>query len=310
MEKRTYPIYIASSVMDGGIYQYLFSEDGSLEFVNFTQMDRPMYMIKDKHEIDILLREPFQGESGVVTYSIDDQGILREPTEIYSTRGKGACHLTKSGGKIYCVNYWSGSVVCMPNMIKEHNNGEYVAHPHFVGNTPDEKYLMVSDLGLDKIFVYDKELEVKSVLNLPSGYGPRHLICHENERIIYCANELHSSVSVLEYEDGMLSLKDTISTVPSDFRGNNAVAAIRFNKNKVFVSNRGHDSIAIFDFSGKSLTFEKTVSVYGCGPRDFIETENNFICANQISDTVTVVSKKTGRLLAEISIKEPMCICT
>lgn len=332
MERQSYDIYIASCDKEGGIYQYRCSREGELKFVSYTRMDRPMYMIVQDHKMHILLREPFGNEkSGLITYEINDQGSLEHPTEIISTRGKGACHLAKVGADLYCVNYWSGSVVRMPDVIRDHNNwdlyaqemeewrrGKQVieagqkaaAHTHFIGETPDGQYLLVTDLGLDKVVIYDKELTIHSAVDLPLGSGPRHLACHENGTTIFCANELQSTVSVLAYEDGRLQLLDTVSALPADFQGQSAAAAIRCRKNKVYVSNRGHDSIAVFDFSEKGLVLEQTVSAYGKGPRDFWETEEVFFCANEKSDHVTMVSKEDGRLLCSLKMKAPICVCS
>lgn len=321
MKNQLYHMYVASCEKEGGIYHYQGSDDETLQFVSYTKLDRPMYMVICGQKMHILLRAPFENEeSGLVTYDINCRGILENPTEIFPTGGKGACHLAKSGADIYCVNYWSGNIIRMPYQVQDHNglvshartvrnNEKRTAHTHFVGETPDGQYLFITDLGLDKIMVYNKDLTMRSVVDMPLGCGPRHLAYHENGTTVFCANELQSSVSVLTYTDGILRLSDTVTALPADYCGKNAVAAIRCRGNQVFVSNRGHDSIAVFHYSSKGLVLKKTVSTYGSSPRDFWKEGEYFFCANEKSDNVTIVSKENGSLLSEIKVKAPLCIC-
>jgi 6-phosphogluconolactonase len=106
----------------------------------------------------------------------------------------------------------------------------------------------VTDLGVDKIFIYHKDLTLASTVNIPSGHGPRHLAFHEDGTHIFCANELESTISLLNYKNGVMELVDTVSVLPEDFNGQSTVAAIRCVGNTVYVSNRGHDSISVLNF--------------------------------------------------------------
>lgn len=308
-------LYIASCDKDGGIYRYTESENGAWEFADITHMDRPMYMVVLDDKMYIILREAFEnGESGFISYDINADGTLNNPSEIMSTKGIVACHLMVEDSDTYCVNYVSGSVIKMPDTLACHE-GKGVhptrqdkAHTHFVCPTPDKKYICVTDLGIDKIFVYNKDLSVKSITDMPSGHGPRHIAFHKSSKTAFCVNELASTVSVLEYNDGKLTLIDTVNALPDDFDGESTAAAIRCINNKVYVSHRGHDSVAVLDFDGKTLTLEKTISVHGKGPRDFIIYNDTIISTNQGTNNTTFVSLKTGELLAEESMTDPLCV--
>ena len=100
------------------------------------------------------------------------------------------------------------------------------------------------------------------------------------------------------------------STVPADYHGNNAPAAIRYHKGYVYVSNRGHDSIACFKAIEDKLVLIDIVNSGGNSPRDFNIFEEHLICANEDSDNVTVFALKSGRLaeLSKISLKKPLCV--
>ena len=308
-------LYIASCDKEGGIYRYTENENGKFEFADVTKMDRPMYMITDSDKMHIILRDPYdKKESGLVTYDILPDGSLSNPTDIASTKGEVACHLTADNGDIYCVNYLSGSVTKMPDTVVCHEGKgvhptrQDMAHTHFVTLSPDGKYIFVTDLGVDKIFVYNKDLTLKSFVNMPEGHGPRHLAFYKDGKTVFCVNELASTVSVLEYADGTLTLKDTVNVLPEDFDGESTAAAIRCKGDTLYVSNRGHDSVSALKFDGKSLTLEKTIPVYGKGPRDFIIYNDTIISTNQNSDSITFISLESGELLYEFSAKDPLCV--
>lgn len=308
-------LYIASCDIDGGIYRYTEGENGKWEFSELTKMDRPMYMITEGDKMHVILRDPYdKKESGLISYDINDDGSLSNPTEIVSTKGEVACHLASDEGNIYCVNYLSGSVTKMPDTIATHEGKgvhptrQDMAHTHFVCLSPDKKYIFVNDLGIDKIFVYNKDLSLKSVTDMPEGHGPRHLAFHKDNETVFCVNELASTVSVLEYADGTLTLKDTVNVLPEDFDGESTAAAIRCEGDTIYVSNRGHDSVSALKFDGKSLTLEKTIPVYGKSPRDFIICEGMIISTNEQSDNTTFISLDTCELLYEFNMKSPLCV--
>ena len=123
--------------------------------------------------------------------------------------------------------------------------------------------------------------------------------------ILYVVNELVSSVSVFKY-DGELTLLGTYKAAP-DLEGNTA-AAIRLLGNELFVSNRGHDSIAVFDVKGEKLSLKKYVKTYGQEPRDFDVFGRFFVITNQKSNLVTVVDRETGARVSSLGLKEPLCV--
>ena len=308
-------LYIASCDKEGGIYRYTESKNGKFEFADLTKMDRPMYMITECDKMHIILRDPYdKKESGYFSYDILPDGKLTNPSDIILTKGEVACHLASDNGEIYCVNYLSGNVVKLPDTVAYHEGKgvhptrQDMAHTHFVTLSPDGKYIFVVDLGVDKIFVYNKDLTLKSFVDMPSEHGPRHLAFYKDNKTVFCVNELASTVSVLEYADGTLTLKDTVNVLPEDFDGISTAAAIRCEGDILYVSNRGHDSVSVLKFDGKSLNLEKTISVYGKGPRDFIIYEGMIISTNEQSGNTTFVSLDTGKLLYEFNMKSPLCV--
>lgn len=309
-------IYIASCDRSGGIYHYKMS-DGKLHLAEITPMDRPSYMVVEGRRMYIVLREPFEnGESGVISYDLEDSGKLVNPSKIVSTQGIGACHILTDNGEVYCANYSSGSVIRMPEQLIQHT-GQGVdpdrqegPHAHFVGLTPDKCYVCAADLGLDTIFVYDRNMTLRSQVKVPEGQGVRHLVFSEDGKWLFAANELGSTVSAFSYREGILEPVDLCSTIPETFRGENTTAAIRMRSGEIYVSNRGHDSVARMVFKDGKLNLQDTYACGGKTPRDFNFAGDYLLSANQDSDTVTVLDCDNGfSIVGQIAVKTPLCVC-
>lgn len=306
-------IYIASRCKNGGLYRLEFLQGHGYVNRGITIMDSPMYMIKSGEKMHILLRSPFcNNESGYLSYDIMPNGDLHLPTDIVSTKGEIACHLTTFKDHIYCVNYTSGDVTKIGKKTVNHNGkGLPDSHPHYVGPTPDGKYLLVTDLGQDYIYIYDDDLNCVNMVKMPQGHGVRHLVISSDGKYIYSANELKSTVSVLKYNDGNLEIVDTKSCLPEEFVGVSSASAIRIYNGDIYVANRGHNSISKMAFDGQKLEFLDCFSCNGDTPRDFIFHRNRIICANQNSDSVTVFEEDDNgafRFIQKIDIVEPICV--
>ncbi len=294
-------IYIASCEKGGGIYRYSMAEDGRLTMLDKTDADFPMYMTISGGRMYVVLREQYEGsfESGVCSYKIEADGSLSDRSEHGGTKGKVACHILVDEGEIYCVNYVSGSLIKLPDTLVVHEGcgphptRQESAHTHYVGLTPDKKYICVTDLGLDTVFVYNKDLTVRSKATVPAGHGARHLIFSEDGRYMYCANELKSTLSVFAYDDGELSLIGTENLLYHDSNDKeNTAAAIRLYDGKIYVSNRGDDSVSELTFDGEKLTLVRCIPCFGNSPRDFDIFGDHMICTNESSGSVTILDMK------------------
>ncbi|MBR3942872.1 MAG: lactonase family protein [Clostridia bacterium] len=310
-------VYISSCIPEGGVYTFEITPQNTLKQVAFLPLDRPMYTIRRADGVHILLRAPFKNseESGILSCKILENGVLEPFGEIQSTRGVVGCHLCAEGDNLYAVNYISGSVWKSPDLVVQHigkgvhPTRQEKAHTHYVTLTPDNQYILVTDLGTDKIYTYTKDLDVYAVANAPSGAGPRHLAFSEDGKLCYCANELSSTVSVYRYDSGKLTHLSEYSTLPQDFNGENTSAAIRCEDGYVYVSNRGHNSIACFKAEGNALVLQNIFGCGGAGPRDFIIKDNLLICTNENSGDV-VIFEKTDTEWKEIQkIKIPCVLC-
>ena len=313
---RHFDVYVASCTPSGGIYHYKL-HDSHLELAEITPADRPMYMVIEEKKMYVLLRAPFENrESGVVVYEIDDNGKLMNPSAIQSTKGEVACHILVDAENIYCANYISGSLIRLPDLLVQHSgpgvdlDRQEGPHVHFVGLTPDNQYVCVADLGLDTIFLYTKDLKLHSSAKVPDGHGVRHLAFSEDGKYLFAANELKSTVAAFAYQNGSLKLLDVCSAIPDDFTGETTIAAIRVRGERIYVSNRGHDSVAVLRFDGSKLELLNTYFCGGQTPRDFCFAGKYLLCANQDSNSVTILDEgNCFQVKASALVKMPICVC-
>lgn len=306
-------IYIASCTDDGGIYR-IETDGKSFEIKEKTSLPNPMYMTVYNKKMYVLLRSVFDGDiSGMCTFNINSDGSLSSQSEIIPTKGVVACHICASDSGVYAVNYVSGSVIKFPGVLKIHSGRgvnparQESPHTHCVIQSPDKKYICVTDLGLDKIFFYDTDLNEKFTLSVPSGCGARHLAFSDDGKYLYCVNELISSVSVFEYDGENSKALATYPALPDDFKEKNLAAAIRVHNGRLYVSNRGHDSIAVFDIKGEKLELLHYIKT-GSEPRDFNISGDVIVSCNMLGNSVTFYSISDGyKKIGEVEISETLC---
>jgi 6-phosphogluconolactonase len=158
-------------------------------------------------------------------------------------------------------------------------------NPHSIQADPSSKYIFVPNTGADKVlqFKFDAttgKLSPNSPAELATGTGtgPRHFWFHPKANFVYFVNEKGSSVTCcrLDAQSGTLAAFQTISTLPSEFSGNNTCAHIECTPDGkyLYASNRGHDSIACYavDIATGKLTSlgqqptEKTPRAFAIDP--------------------------------------------
>lgn len=312
-------MYVASCVPDGGIYHYVY-ENGRMHEISKTAADRPMYLALSDNRLYAVLREPFadSDNSGVCCWDMDADGNLHNQSGITSTGGRCGCHLMVDNKHVYVANYLSGSVCMLPEGRVEIHSGkgenpirQEAPHVHFVGLTPDQKWLLAVDLGVDAIYMYSPDLQTSRRVPMPSGHGCRHLAWSEDGRYCFCVNELASSLSVLRYVQDELVLTDTISLLPEECRGNNTAAAIRVAGKHVYISIRGCDQIVVLSHNEGVLTGPILLNAEGESPRDINIFRDLLFCANENSNCVTafrLTEDGPRSMNVRLPVPKPLCI--
>lgn len=325
--RRHFDVYIAACDKAGGIYHYKL-DCGKLSLVKKYDVDRPMWLTIDGDRMYILLRELTSDlNSGVTACRINGDGSLSDFEEPVLTGGRCACHASVSGERLYVVNYLSGNLAAFDknNLSRGilasdthtghgvHPTRQEAPHTHFVRESPDGKYIFCVDLGVDKIFVYDKELNRVSEASVPAGEGCRHLDYSPDGKYVYCANELGSSVTVFAYSDGRLEPLETYPALPADFDGQSTAAAIRVSADGkyLYVSHRGHDSVCAFDIvDGARLAAPRWTKVAGVSPRDFNFVGDIMFSANEKSAVTLFRADKKSfeKLSTELEMPGALCV--
>lgn len=148
------------------------------------------------------------------------------------------------------------------------------AHAHCAVETPDGRFLCVVDLGSDAIWLFDANtMKLRGKVDTAPGAGPRHLAFHPSGKFAYIVYELGNIVTSFRYEDGEFSPTGTQTLLPSGFSGQSQAAALKLSADgrRLFATNRGHDSVAVFDidFDTGRLSLAAISPLGGSWPRDF-----------------------------------------
>jgi len=272
-------------------------------------------------------------------------GKLQLLNEVAS-RGADPCYIAfdKTGKYALVANYTGGSIAVFPvqpdghvgeastfvqhvgsSINRERQEGP---HAHWIETTPDNRFAIAVDLGLDELLVYRFDAKKGSLTpknppyaKLDSGAGPRHLAFSPGGKFAYVVNELQSTITAFAYDarNGELRKLKTVSTLPKDFTGANDTAEIEVHPSGkfLFASNRGHDTIALFSIDSKTgaLTLVDHFPTQGKTPRNFeIDPSGKFLfVANQETNNIVVfqITPSTGRLTAKkqtVEVPAPVCL--
>ncbi len=261
--------------------------------------------------------------------------------------GAGPCHLVvdQAGKAVLVANYGGGSVSSIAiqdggrlgSLLSSHqHHGSSVnpqrqrePHAHSINLDAANRFAFVADLGMDRIVIYRYDAASGRLLaeqappaaELPAGSGPRHFAFHPSGDFAYVINELRSTIEAFRYDSasGMLHSLQNISTLPEGYDESSFTAEVVVHPSGKFVygSNRGHDSIAVFQVQQETgkLTRVQVEPTQGKTPRNFVvDPTGQFLLAeNQGSNTIVIfrIDATTGRLSAmgqSVSAPVPVCI--
>lgn len=351
----SYLVYVGTYTDKGskGIYAYRFDpRTGESQSIGpVAETDNPSFLAvsaDNKYLYAVNETDHFDGDraGAISTYAIDRSSGKLTLMQQISSLGADPAHLSldRTGRYLLVANYTSGNIASFPianngtlgqrssfvqhagfSVNKERQTGP---HAHEIQASKDNRFVFVPDLGLDELLVYRFESESGALspnspafVKVSPGSGPRHLAITPSGRFVYLVNELSSTVIVFSYQadSGQLRELQTISTLPPGFKGENTTAEIAVDaKGKfLYVSNRGDDSIAVFDVNQRDgkLAFVERVPTGGKTPRHFtLDPTGRWLFAeNQDSGTVNLfsVDPANGRLTAtshSLNVTSPVCV--
>jgi 6-phosphogluconolactonase len=314
-----------------GIYAWKFdSKDGSLSSLGLmAETPQPAHLwIAPNHKT--LYTVNWEANGGVSAYHIDGKtGAL---SFLNKTSAHGALPnqvvVDSSGRVAVTVNYASGSLAAYklePDgklgeafYVDQHSGKPLSSRQpgpkqHGIQFSKDNKVMFITDLGLDRIYSYHFDARMPSIapfdpayVSTHAGAGPRRIQMSPNGKFLYVDHETDSEVSVFAIDGGKLTEIQTLPTAPDEAKAKNTTAEIIISDDGryLYVSNRGHDSVAIFaiDRATGKLTHTENVPSGGRTPRNirFDPTGNWFFAANENGGNVTEfkVDRASGHITA------------
>jgi 6-phosphogluconolactonase len=275
-------------------------------------------------------------DATVSGFLIDPATGALKPLNQVSSGGAGPCYISidPTGHAAFVANYFGSTIatytiqldgsLTQPVMRIDFKDRKFgargpvaarqdIPHPHSVHLSPDNRFLLVNDLGSDEISVFAVTPETARLgppalfSNDRPGSGPRHLAFHPNGRWVYCINEIDSTIdqflwtttsSRIAPQGLLIKAGPGVKTIASTFpaaKNTAAELAISSDGNYLYASNRGEDSLVVFaiDPTAGALTLIQRIPCGGKTPRHFTLSPDGhwLLCGNQDSATVTVLRR-------------------
>ncbi len=343
----TWRVYVGTytSGDSKGIYQIEFNDETGEATLKGLAVEtkNPSFLALHPTKPVLYACSELEDGAGVAAFAIDEASgalslINGQPA------GGSACHVAVSGdGKHAAVaNYGAGSCSIYPIEAEGalgaaigtfqhegssvHPKRQTAPHAHSANFDSSGRFVIVPDLGIDKLMVYkiDGGAAVPNdppFATVESGGGPRHFDFHPTQPWAYVVNELGNSVTAFKWDGkkGALDAIGSAGTLPDDFTGENTTAHIEVHPSGKFLyaSNRGHDSIAVFaiDQDTGKLTAKGQTKTGGKTPRNFTQDPSGkfLLAANQNSNDIFVftIDQETGALTptgTRIEVSAPVCL--
>ncbi len=332
-----------------GIHAFAFDAvTGTLSSLgSFSGIEKPSFLVVHPngrwlYAVSETSKEDDGTHGAVWGYRIEQKPLTIQLINQQSTQGNWPCHMQidATGCWLLASNYGTGNVVLFPilpdgalgemkDFAQHHGHGPNTArqegpHAHSATFTPDNGFAIVADLGIDQLVIYALDVEAgrlrpHAVTQTRPGAGPRHVAFHPDIRRAYVANELDNTITTYDYDaaSGRLNELDSLDTLPLG-APENTVADIHVSSSgeRVYVSNRGHNSVAVYAVGTDGrLTCLTILSCGGKWPRNFaLAPGGNFmLVANEHSHEIVVLpilagTAELGAAVARAAVKRPACV--
>ncbi len=335
----------------GGIHAYrLNHETGRLQPAHHTTGISNVFFLalsRDQRFLYANHSEQFGGEAAeeAVAYELVGRTGELKMLNRQVTHGKAPCYLEldATGRTLLVANFVTGNVLSLPvqadgslreaqSIVQHVGTGvdqerQQGPHAHCFVVSPDNRFAYAADLGLDQILGYQLDPATATITanrqpfvrTIPVA-GPRHLTFHPNGKWMYVINELKNSATRFDYDSatGMLIERQTISTLPEDFKDDSFCADLKITPDGRFLygTNRGHHSIAAYAIGAEGdLTLIEIVPSLGAGPQNLLITPSggHLLCANMPGNNLAIfkIDGQSGRLTSTgtpQSVPSPSCI--
>lgn len=332
-----------------GIYVYKFDPaSGTATSVSSIACENPSYLAlsADGNFLYSVTENGGDKPGSVSAFAFDKKTGELKLLNTQPSGGDHPCYVSvdTKNSWVAVANYTGGNFSMLPvskdgslqpavQTIQHHGAGivesrQKAPHVHMTIFSPEEKYVVVNDLGTDEVSAYsfkrkkDQPLDTTADIRLKmaAGAGPRHLEFNTSHKLVYVLEELSGKISVHHFTKNNVSLVQTIDADTTSSLPDKGSADIHMSPDGKFLyaSNRGkanYISIYSIDPALGELKMIGTQSVLGLQPRNFVidKTGNYLIVANQGSDNVVIFKRDTNTGLLstrgnELSIPKPVCV--
>jgi len=316
---------------------------GGVQNPSFLALDpqrRYLYAVNETMEFD------GQPGGGVSAFAVDPQTGALTLINSQRTHGGAPCYVSvdQTGRFVYVANYMGGNAAAFPvragggldpaSAVVQHTGSginprrQEGPHAHSITLDPTNRLAFVADLGIDKVMVYQLDLEAGTLpphvppwVEVEAGAGPRHMAFHPNGRYAYLITEMGNTIVAFAYDavQGTLDARQTVPALPVDYTGRSTCADIHVAPSGKFLygSNRGHDSIVAYaiDVETGLLVYIGHTPSLGKTPRNFAidPTGTYLFAAHQDSDSIVAfrIDPETGQLTPTGQVTEvsmPVCV--
>ena len=324
-----------------GIYLLQYNEKtNKLKILNsFSDSVNPSFIKLSKDNKSLFVACEKLPPSRIDNYIVDENyNLIFNDSKTFD--GRSCCYININEENNFCVgaHYGSGDVfsftfdkknkfkkqvsrILHENEIGPNTSRQEAPHAHSIRYIKGLDQYVACDLGSDRIdfYKYDEngnliESDIPYIKTKP-GYGPRHTESNNNGKRLYVTCELENRILFYELENGVFVLKQDVSSISKKYNKPNTCADIHLSNNGkfLFASNRGNNTIVEYVVNKNgTLVLIDYFDCHGKGPRNFAVCKNFIICANENSNTVTILELSngvlTGKLLKSIKIISPVCI--
>ncbi|MNK56983.1 6-phosphogluconolactonase [compost metagenome] len=320
-----------NTCQSNGIYVYEFdASTGDYKLKNSSEsVVSPSYLSVSADNKFIYAVNENGTQSTVSSFSYDSQSGKINLLNKNDALGADPCHLINDDKHVIAANYTGGSIAVfkknsdgriteVQQLVQHEGKGSNAArqekaHVHMVVFSPDKKFVLSNDLGLDKVFIYkynsaakNEILTLKGSVDVKPGSGPRHLTFSKDGKFVYLVQELDGTLTTLSWDKtGSLKVVAETSILPKDFKGGTGAAAIKLSPdgNFLYVTDRvDANAISVYKIlKTGALELVEQQSTLGKGPRDFAidPTGNYLLVGHQYTNDIVIFKRDiaTGKIV-------------